>query len=116
MLLPGTMTALKGHPNGAVTVAVFVAAMGGMAAGVPWWAAIGAMVIALQMFHNRACATESHEGVMAHRHLEEVALNLEATKARHSDLRGPSAQEVLTLQPASRRPRSDDAPERSSDR
>lgn len=102
MLPPGTMNALKGHPNGIVTVAALAAAMTGMAAGVPWWAAIGAMAIALQMFHNRSCATESHEAVMAHRRLEEVALNLEATKARHSDLRGPS-QETLTLDVGRRR-------------
>ena len=115
MILPGTMKALKGHPNGVVTVAVFVATISGMAAGVPWWAAILAMVIALQMFHNRACATESHEGVMAHRQLEEVALNLEATKARHSDLRLPT-QETFTLDPVPRRLRGDGRPGKSGDR
>jgi hypothetical protein len=110
MLLPGTMKALKGHPNGVVTVAVFVATISGMAAGIPFWAAIGAMAVALQMFHNRACAAESHEGVMAHRRLEEVALGLEATKSRHGDLRLP-AQETLTLESARRRPKRDSGPE-----
>jgi hypothetical protein len=86
MLPPGTFRALKGHPNGIVTVAMFAMAAGLMAAGVAPWPVVALLAIALLMFHIRCSATERHVGDMAQRKVDEAAIKVEATKARYRAL------------------------------
>jgi hypothetical protein len=86
LLPPGTIAALKGHPNGVVTVALYATAVGAMAVGAPSWGVVAAMAIAFWMFHNRCCSAERHAKEMAQNKVDEAAVNVEAIKARHRDL------------------------------
>ena len=103
LLPPGAIAALKGHPNGVVTVSLFTAAVGAMAVGAPPLGVVPAMAIAFVMFHNRCCSAERHEGEMAQRKVDEAAVNVEAIKARHRDLL-LSGQPGLPLEIRRRRP------------
>lgn len=86
LLPPGTLSALKGHHNGIVTVVTFTLAIGGMAAGASAWGVTAALAIVLGMFHIRCKATEQHALQAAQHRIEESSLNVEAIKARHREL------------------------------
>jgi hypothetical protein len=60
MLPPGTLSALKGHEDGIVTVVCLAVCLSAICVGVPSWAALGGLVIALVAFHIRATAKELH--------------------------------------------------------
>lgn len=86
MLPPGTLKALKGHPNGIVTVVLFAVAVGAILAGASPWAIIAAMVLAFAMFHNRCSTAERHQLEMAQLKVNEAVAGVEMIKARHRDL------------------------------
>ncbi len=60
MLPPGTLSALKGHQDGIVTVVSLAVCLSAICVGVPSWAALGGLAVALVMFHVRATAKEYH--------------------------------------------------------
>jgi hypothetical protein len=102
MLPPGTLKALKGHPDSIVTVVTFAIAVGAVGVGVSPWPVVGLLSVGLLGFHIRSCAAEHHKEQMAQLKVDEAAVSVEMVKARHREL---LTQEQPGL-PLERKPRS----------
>jgi hypothetical protein len=86
MLPPGTLTALRGHFHGIVTVVALAIVVAAMAAGAsPPWAVL-ALIIALLLYHVRCREMEQHRERMAENKINEEMVKVEEIKARHRDL------------------------------
>jgi len=97
MLPPGTIAALKGHPNEIVAVAIFAPAAAAMAAGAPAWPLAFLAVAALGVFHIRQTASERHNEVMAQLRIEQTLATAQALRTRHGAGRLSPEQATLPL-------------------
>ncbi len=86
LLPPGTLRALKGYPDGIVTVVCLLLAFSAVALGVPTRSAFALLALALAMFHIRCIGRERHDRAMARIQVEQAAVKVEAVKARHVEL------------------------------
>lgn len=86
LLPPGTLQALKGQTEAIVTVVCLAMSLAAMAAGIPAWAVICLLAIALAAYHIRATRKENHDLAMASSRVEQEAVTVEVVKARFREL------------------------------
>lgn len=91
MLPPGTLKALKGHPEAIVALLGQAAALTALVAGVSPWSVVAVLAISLAGYHIRCKTREGHDERIAEKRCDEAALRIEAAKVRHRQL--PSVEQ-----------------------
>ncbi len=83
LLPPGTLQALRGHPDGVVIVVLASIAMGALAVGASAWAILAIFFGAGALYIVRCVANDRHALNLARLEVERTALDIELVKRRH---------------------------------
>lgn len=94
MLPPGTIKALKGHHEGVVTVVLVAVTLGSILAGVPVWAAVVVLAVAMVSYHPRCTAKERHAVAVLTEQTKQEALKVASVRARYRELNATEQPEL----------------------